>query len=80
MSFLIVSNLSKVWTFIIRSIQSYSVIDGWRECSIERLEPFFSITSDTEIPLSLQDQCRSCIRNAISRYTESGLQLFRVFH
>ena len=45
----------------------------WIGC-IESLEPFFSITSDTEIPLSLKDQCRSCIRNAISRYTESGLQ------
>jgi hypothetical protein len=40
-------------------------IDGWRRYSIKPLEPFFSITSDTEIPLSLTDQCRSCIRNAI---------------
>ena len=35
---------------------------------------FFSITPDTEIPLSLKDQCRICIRNTISTYTEPGLQ------
>ena len=40
----------------------------------ERFKPFFSITSDTEIPLSLKDQCRICIRNTISTYTEPGLQ------
>ena len=38
------------------------------------LKPFFSIKSDTEIPLSLKDQCRICIRNTISTYTEPGLQ------
>ena len=37
-------------------------------------EPFFSITPDTEIPLSLKDQCRICIRSTISTYTEPGLQ------
>ena len=35
---------------------------------------FFSITSETEIPLSLKDQCRICIRNTITTYTEPGLQ------
>ena len=37
-------------------------------------ETFLSIISDTEIPLSLKDQCRICIRNTISTYTEPGLQ------
>jgi hypothetical protein len=41
---------------------------------IEPFKPFFSITSETEIPLSLKDQCRICIRNTISTYTEPGLQ------
>ena len=41
---------------------------------LAKFEPFFSITSDTKIPLSLKDKCRICIRNTISTYTEPGLQ------
>lgn len=40
----------------------------------ETFEQFFSIKPDTEIPLSLKDQCRICIRSTISTYTEPGLQ------
>jgi hypothetical protein len=40
----------------------------------KQFQRFFSITPDTEIPLSLKDKCRICIRNTISTYTEPGLQ------
>jgi len=40
----------------------------------EIYEPFMSIISETEMPLSLKDQCRICIRNTISTHTEPGLQ------
>ena len=36
--------------------------------------PFVSMISETEMPLSLKDQCRICIGNTISTYTEPGLQ------
>ena len=40
----------------------------------EMYEPFMSIIPETEMPLSLTDQCQICIGNTISTYTEPGLQ------